>query len=818
MYNSYFGFSRSPFENNLDQRFLFLSKDYREGLAALLYFAETKKGFAIVCGDVGTGKSMLINSFLDRLPDSAQPIMMLNPCASSLDILIHIAETLKVRITGNESLLQLTNKVTKALTSAKLREKSFVLIIDEAHLLSDQALEEIRLLSNIETPDQKLLQILLVGQYELSHKLDRPEMRHLRQRININRFLSPLNPEETIQYIDHRLKQVDSSFAAVFEDQCRSLIFKLTGGCPRLINQLCDNALLIGMIGERRKVNRKVLEKAHEAWRTYRVLTPKSSRALTYRGMGAITYLVVVAGSVVVMVLLMVLLGIMAIKSGWGVVNFQSVFQKICAAIPIAGKPPALSVATSKDLQAAKESPQWGRVGEPEGAPAPSLKPSAAAPKPAPLPEGFGRMEVKGPISSGEPPALSPPGQSEIKPGSAGELKLAAEMASKKEEQAKPQGALPELGGTPLPSPGPAPAQVPPAARQLIPQAGESLGRIANRSYPANNKLGLAALILANPEIDNEDKILPGQALYLPEINFPKETIRLKDQRFYAIYGHYQSAASLEKDISWLEKKQAHFVIRYTKGVLGMVVHRVFLGGYETEEELAEALKSVNLKSPYEPKITPAPIKGAGEGAPEVKQEAAPSPHVPEGVKQEPKQEEIPPPGTTPKNKEKVDSGAPESPSVQLKPGGESPVTEPLPAPPAFEQLVTQGGESLTRIASQRYPKDPRFGIAAMILQNPHVTKVDVIKPEEVLYFPKINFENRTIQLKDNLWYAFYGRYPSPERANKITFWFTANEIKFLVRDIKSGGGITIKRIFIGGYATEEELTQALNSLTTKKK
>jgi general secretion pathway protein A len=191
---------------------------------------------------------------------------------------------LRVRVTANEGVQQLTDKVRKALTSAKLRKKSFLLIIDEAQLLSDQALEEIRELSNIETPEQKLLQFLLVGQYELSHKLDSPEMRHLRQRININRFLSPLDPEETFQYIDHRLKQVGSSFAAVFEDQCRSLIFQLTSGCPRLINQLCDNALLIGMTEGRRKVNREVLQEAHETWQTDQFFTPNSSRALTYRG------------------------------------------------------------------------------------------------------------------------------------------------------------------------------------------------------------------------------------------------------------------------------------------------------------------------------------------------------------------------------------------------------------------------------------------------------------------------------------------------------------------------------------------------------
>ena len=153
-----------------------------------------------------------------------------------------------------------------------------------------------------------------------------------------------------------------------------------------------------------------------------------------------------------------------------------------------------------------------------------------------------------------------------------------------------------------------------------------------------------------------------------------------------------------------------------------------------------------------------------------------------------------------------------------MKPEGEPPVTEPLPAPPAFEQLVTRGGETLTRIASKHYPKDPRFGIVAIILQNPNITNEDSIKAGEVLHLPKINFENRTIQLEDNLWYALYDCYTSPESAKKIAFWFTTKKIKFLVRDIKNGGGNTIKRIFIGGYATEEELTQALNSLTTKNK
>ncbi|MCL4503149.1 MAG: AAA family ATPase [Deltaproteobacteria bacterium] len=192
----------------MDHRFLFLSEDHQEVLAALSYFVKTKKGFAIVCGDVGTGKTMLINSFLGTLPEYVQPIIVANPGVTSLELLRHIAKTLSIPVEEKDGILELTDAVKELLKQAKSLNKQFVLIIDEAHLLSDQALEEIRLLSNIETEDQKLLQILLVGQYELSYKLDRPQMRHLRQRININRFLSPMNAYETRQYVDHRLRRV----------------------------------------------------------------------------------------------------------------------------------------------------------------------------------------------------------------------------------------------------------------------------------------------------------------------------------------------------------------------------------------------------------------------------------------------------------------------------------------------------------------------------------------------------------------------------------------------------------------------------------
>jgi general secretion pathway protein A len=275
MYNNYFGFSDSPFENNLDQRFLFFSAGHKEVAAALFYFIKWKKGFALVCGDVGTGKTMLINFLLSKLPDSVHPIMITNPDVGYIEILRYVAGILKIDARGKGG-LDLGDLVKAALVEASRKGERFVLIIDEAHLLPDESIEHIRLLSNIEIQERKLFQILLLGQYELSYKLNRPEMRQFRQRININRFLAPMDAAETIQYIDHRLKMAGASFDACFEPHCRPLIFKMTKGVPRSINQLCDSALLVCMTEKLQKVNRKVLKKADAALRSDILFTPRS--------------------------------------------------------------------------------------------------------------------------------------------------------------------------------------------------------------------------------------------------------------------------------------------------------------------------------------------------------------------------------------------------------------------------------------------------------------------------------------------------------------------------------------------------------------
>ena len=178
---------------------------------------------------------------------------------------------------GQDSVLDLFDEVKETLNKARQQGLKFVLIIDEAHLLSNEALEGIRLLSNIETREQKLLQILLVGQYELSHKLDRIGMRQLRERININRFLSAMNQPETIDYVDHRLKVTGGSFDACFEPQCKKYLYKMTEGVPRRINLLCDHALLVCESVQLRKVDKSILKRAQDALRSDRIFAPKDA-------------------------------------------------------------------------------------------------------------------------------------------------------------------------------------------------------------------------------------------------------------------------------------------------------------------------------------------------------------------------------------------------------------------------------------------------------------------------------------------------------------------------------------------------------------
>jgi general secretion pathway protein A len=243
MYRQFFGLVRRPFEMAPDPAFLYLGEAHREGLATLLYGVQSRKGFVLLTGEVGTGKTTLLHALLGQLDANTASAFIFNPRLTPLDffrVLFDEFGISKPCHSKAEYLIALNEFLIERLE----RNETALLIIDEAQNLPPEMLEEIRLLSNLETPSHKLLQIMLVGQPELNDLLARPELRQLRQRIVLRHHLRPFDATELDAYIDERLRLAGYTGAGIFKKSARRRIYEVTGGVPRLVNIVCDGALL----------------------------------------------------------------------------------------------------------------------------------------------------------------------------------------------------------------------------------------------------------------------------------------------------------------------------------------------------------------------------------------------------------------------------------------------------------------------------------------------------------------------------------------------------------------------------------------------
>ena len=254
MYLNFYGLREKPFEVVPDPRFLFLAEGHQETLARLLYAAMSNKGFLLLTGDVGTGKTVLLNALRDRLNSSFTTISISNPRLSTADLYRTLYYSLKFPVRYKSKALFLQNLQTH-LRQRAAKGQRVLLVIDEAQALSPNLLEELRLLSNMETPKQKLLTIFLVGQPELRKRLARPDLRALYQRITIHCDLRPLAEKDTVMYIARRLRVAGAENPNLFNRKALKKIHRLTQGYPRLINILCDNVLLTGFAKGKRVVN-----------------------------------------------------------------------------------------------------------------------------------------------------------------------------------------------------------------------------------------------------------------------------------------------------------------------------------------------------------------------------------------------------------------------------------------------------------------------------------------------------------------------------------------------------------------------------------
>jgi general secretion pathway protein A len=245
MYTSFFGLQEKPFAITPDPRYLYLSERHAEALAHLLYGINEAGGFIQLTGEVGTGKTTVIRSLLERLPGHAEVALILNPRITPAEFLLTICEELHLQVSdgGRASTKTLMDLLGHYLLEAHARGRRVVLIVDEAQNLSFDTLEQVRLLTNLETATTKLLQIILIGQDELRMLLEQPDLRQLAQRITGRYHLSPLSRDETAGYVKHRMR-VAGATAEAFTQRALREVHRVSGGIPRVINVVCDRALL----------------------------------------------------------------------------------------------------------------------------------------------------------------------------------------------------------------------------------------------------------------------------------------------------------------------------------------------------------------------------------------------------------------------------------------------------------------------------------------------------------------------------------------------------------------------------------------------
>jgi putative secretion ATPase (PEP-CTERM system associated) len=256
MYNQFYGFKEKPFNQTPDPSFFFASEHHQTALNALLYAIGERKGFIVLTGEVGCGKTTVARRLLRSVDRNVQTVSIFNTYLSPKGVITMILDDLGVQYT-NGSKEKLLIQLNTYLIQQLQKNQNDVLIIDEAQNLSAACLEEVRMLSNLETEKEKLLQIILIGQPELRKKLEMPSLRQLRQRVSVQYHLKPLSEEDTQKYVLHRLdaaKANGRSYQDLFTPEAMQAIYKLSGGIPRVINHVCDGALLAGYVAESKQI------------------------------------------------------------------------------------------------------------------------------------------------------------------------------------------------------------------------------------------------------------------------------------------------------------------------------------------------------------------------------------------------------------------------------------------------------------------------------------------------------------------------------------------------------------------------------------
>jgi general secretion pathway protein A len=255
----HYGLREQPFGVTPNPRFLYLSPGHREALASLVYGIESGRGFLSLIAPPGMGKTTLLFQLLERLGGAARTVFLFQTQCDARDFMRSILLDLGLGAGDREDLVSLQSRLNQVLIEELQARRKFVLVVDEAQNLEDSALEFVRMLSNFETPREKLMHIILAGQPQLAEKLARPSMVQLRQRVSMFIRLRPLGVDETGDYIDHRLRVAGYSGSPLFHRRAVSAVADLSGGIPRNINNICFNALSLGYAGGRKTIDADIV-------------------------------------------------------------------------------------------------------------------------------------------------------------------------------------------------------------------------------------------------------------------------------------------------------------------------------------------------------------------------------------------------------------------------------------------------------------------------------------------------------------------------------------------------------------------------------
>ncbi len=315
MYLKFYGLREAPFSPTPDPKFLFQSTRHREALAQLLYGVREKKGFIVLSGEIGTGKTTLLRTLLERL-DGMTPVAYVHNSALGIEGLLEYILNDWGAKSQAQTQAQRLIELNEFLIEQHREGRSPVIVVDEAQNLSIETLEAVRLLSNFETTSQKLMQILLVGQPELRDKLNAPELRQLKQRIGLRCHIGPLSPEETRLYVRHRLRVAGATDAGIFTDAAIQKIADYSNGTPRVINIVCDHCLLSGYADSKRRIDAGMVQEAIEyleegekpEWKRRRAMRLVPGRGMVWAARGGVAVLVF---------LLMLMLVFAANALGW---------------------------------------------------------------------------------------------------------------------------------------------------------------------------------------------------------------------------------------------------------------------------------------------------------------------------------------------------------------------------------------------------------------------------------------------------------------------------------------------------------------------